>query len=93
MPTPKPFLSYEQQLDKLANEKNLVIGDREYAEKTLKEIGYFSLISGYKDLYRNPTTQKYKDGTTFDEIVALYKFDQSLREPAGADAVPKCLRP
>ena len=51
MSTPKLFLSYTQQLDKLSNVKNLVIGNREYAEKTLKEIGYFSLISGYKDLF------------------------------------------
>jgi len=37
-------------------------------------------VSGYKDLYINPTTKEYKDGTTFEEIVALYKFDESLRE-------------
>ena len=80
MPTPKPFLTYEQQLYKLTSEKNLVINDREYAEKMLKQIGYFALVSGYKELFRNPTTKKYKDGTTFEEIVALYKFDASLRE-------------
>jgi len=28
----KPFLTYEQQLNKLINEKNLVIKDRRYAE-------------------------------------------------------------
>jgi abortive infection bacteriophage resistance protein len=80
MPSTKPFLNYEQQLDKLIYEKNLVIGDRNYAEKFLKQIGYFTLVSGYKELFRNPTTKKYKDGTTFEEIVALYKFDASLRE-------------
>ena len=80
MPTPKPFLTYLQQMDKLTIEKNLVIPNRQYAEKTLKQIGYFSLVSGYKELFRNPTTKKYKDGTTFEEIVALYRFDESLRE-------------
>jgi len=80
MPTRKPFLTYEQQLDMLTNEKDLVIGNRQYAEKILKQISYFSLVSGYKELFRNPTTKKYKDGTTFEEIVALYKFDESLRE-------------
>jgi abortive infection bacteriophage resistance protein len=75
----KPFLSYEQQLDKLQNEKNLIITDRGYAERTLKRIGYFALVSGYKTLLRNPTTKKYKDGVTFEEIVALYNFDTNLR--------------
>ena len=76
----KPFLTYEQQINKLANEKNLVISNKKYAEDMLQQIGYFTLISGYKDLYINPTTKKYKDGTTFEEIVALYKFDENLRE-------------
>lgn len=80
MPVPKPFLSYTQQMDKLVNEKNLQISDRSYAKDVLKRISYFALISGYKDLYRKPTTKKYKDGTTFEEIVALYKFDENLRE-------------
>lgn len=75
-----PFLSFDQQLNKLINEKNLVVKDRAFANKMLKQIGYFSLISGYKDLYINPTTRKYKDNTTFEEIVALYTFDENLRE-------------
>ena len=29
---------------------------------------------------KNPTTRKYRDGTTFNDIVALYKFDENLRE-------------
>jgi len=75
----KPFLTYTQQMDKLVNEKNLVIRDRTSAENTLKQISYFALIGGYKKLFRNPTTWKYKDGTTFEEIVALYRFDEDLR--------------
>jgi len=58
VPKLKPFLTYEQQLDKLIGEKNLVINDRRYAEDMLSQIGYFTLISGYKELYRNQTTKK-----------------------------------
>ena len=76
----KPFLTYTQQMDKLEYDKNLVIADREYAESMLKRISYYALISGYKKLFRNPTTKKYKDSTTFEEIVALYRFDERLRE-------------
>ena len=80
MPNTKPFLSHEQQLEKLTNDKNLIIPDLMYAEEMLKQYGYFTLISGYKELFKNPTIKKYKDGTTFNEIVALYRFDESLRE-------------
>jgi len=75
----KPFLSYTQQMDKLEHEKNLVIADRSYAETVLKRLSYFALISGYKKLFMNPTTWKYKDNTTFEEVVALYRFDENLR--------------
>ncbi len=74
------FLTYKQQIDKLVNDKNLTISDEAYATEMLKQIGYFALIGGYKELFKNPTTKKYKDGTTFEDIVALYKFDENLRE-------------
>lgn len=74
------FLTYEQQIAKLVDEKNLTINNIEYAIDALKQIGYFALIGGYKELFKNLTTQKYKDGTNFEDIVALYKFDENLRE-------------
>lgn len=76
----KPFLSYDQQIDKLTGEKGLLIPDRGYAIAILKKTSYFALICGYKDPFKNPTTKKYKDGTTFDHIVYLYEFDESLRD-------------
>lgn len=76
----KPFLSFEDQINKLQNEKGLIINNRPYAEKMLREIGYFGLIGGYKTPFKNPTTKKYKDGVAFEDIVALYKFDENLRE-------------
>ena len=76
----KPFLSYTEQIEKLIVEKNLTVKNRVFAEGILKQIGYFTLISGYKELYRNPTTKKYIDGTTFEDIVALYELDENLRE-------------
>ena len=77
---PKPFLCYEDQIKKLVNEKGLVISDTKYAIDMLKQIGYFGLISGYKLPFKNLTTKKYKDGTRLEDIVALYKFDENLRE-------------
>lgn len=74
------FLTYEQLVTKLMDEKNLTIQDRTYAILTLKRIGYFALISGYKKLFKNSTTKKYKDGTKIEDIVLLYHFDKNLRE-------------
>ncbi len=76
----KTFSTFEQQVDWLCNEKRLLIPDREYAEDILKHIGYFPLMGGYKHLFRIPLTKKYKPGTSFEEIVALYEFDTELRE-------------
>lgn len=77
---PKPFLSFEAQIHYLETDKILRIPDHEYAKTMLKRIGYFSLIGGYKLPFKNPTTQKYQDGTRFEDIVALYHFDENLRE-------------
>ena len=77
---PKPFLSFQDQINHLVNQKNLVISNPAYAQQMLQEIGYFGLIGGYKTPFKNTTTQKYIDGSTFEDIVALYKFDENLRE-------------
>ncbi len=76
----KVFLNYDQQIQKLKNEKNLLIMDEAYAKEILRQTSYYSLIGGYKDIFKNPTTKKYKDGTRFEDIVELYYFDESLRQ-------------
>ncbi len=77
---PKLFLSFDDQISHLENNKNLAITDKDFAKTMLRQIGYFSLIGGYKAPFKNPTTKNYIDGTTFEDIYALYKFDQNLRE-------------
>ncbi len=76
----KPFLTYEQQLHKLIDEKHLVINNREFAEEKLCDIGYFALIGGYKEPFQDAMTRVYLDNTTFEDIYALYDFDNKLRE-------------
>ncbi len=77
--TVKPFLTFEQQVDNLQLNKHLVISDRDKALKTLEGTRYFSIVDGYKDFFYNPMSRVYKAGTTFDDIVALYTFDEELR--------------
>lgn len=55
----KPFLTYEQQLHKLINEKHLIIKDMDFAKQKLCDIGYFSLIDGYKTPFRDLMTRIY----------------------------------
>lgn len=75
----KPYLTISQQISMLSADKGLIINDQAYAELMLTNIGYFSLISGYKDLFKNPMTRKYENSTTFEDIAALYQFDDELR--------------
>ncbi|MCC8067812.1 MAG: Abi family protein [Clostridiales bacterium] len=75
----KPFLTYTEQLAKLTEEKNLLISDSIYAQDCLTNISYYALIGGYKQLFYNPMTRQYRPGTTFDDLIQLYYFDESLR--------------
>ena len=75
----KIFFTYEQQLNKLQQEKGLIIPDIISATKTLEQLSYYSLISGYKQLFKHTPSQNYKYGVTFDELVAFYYFDEELR--------------
>lgn len=80
MPSQKTFSTFDEQIEHLKSEKHLIITDETYAKDVLMRIGYFPLFGGYKHLFRTPLTKKYKEGTTFNEIVALYEFDSNLRE-------------
>jgi abortive infection bacteriophage resistance protein len=80
MPEKKPFLTYEQQIRKLRDEKGLAIPDETHAIDILTQIGYFSLINGYKTPFKDTATGQYKNGATFTDIENLYYFDEALRE-------------
>ena len=40
----KTFFTYDEQIEKLEKEKQLVISDPDFAKTTLQKLGYFSLI-------------------------------------------------
>lgn len=80
MPVKKPFLTYDQQISKLRDEKGLVIPNEAHAKDILTQIGYFTLINGYKAPFKNLVTGQYKNGTVFEDIENLYYFDEALRE-------------
>lgn len=61
------------------SEKKLSIPDMAAARKALEQLGYYSLIGGYKESFKHAASGKYKHGVTFEEIVSLYFFDEELR--------------
>ncbi len=75
----KPFITYTAQVEKLTNEKHLIVTDTNFAITSLKNISYFGLIGVYKDPFIDVQTHKYINNTTFEDIVALYEFDEELR--------------
>lgn len=74
----KEFSSFDRQIEIIC--EKIAIRDKDEAKEALKKIGYFQLMGGYKSLFRIPGTKKYKEGTSFEEIVSLYEFDVELRE-------------
>jgi abortive infection bacteriophage resistance protein len=58
----------------------LIINNSSLALDTLKNIGYFPVIGGYKTPFINPMTRIYENQTTFEDILALYCFDRDLRD-------------
>ncbi|MGQ4508392.1 Abi family protein [Dermabacteraceae bacterium P13128] len=79
----KPFITYSEQVDLLLA-RGMDIRDRSYAEDVLRQINYYRL-SGYWHTMRvvDPATgrgiDRFRDGATFELVVALYKFDERLR--------------
>jgi len=74
----KPFKTYEELVAKL-KEKNLEIPDEGRVISLLKKHSYFSLVSGYKVLFKQANGQ-YLPTTTIEDILALFEFDDNLRD-------------
>ena len=74
----KPFLTYQEQVDKLKKDKKLQIEDEERAIDLLKRHSYFALVSGYKKPFKKQDGT-YKEHTSLEDIYALYSFDNTLR--------------
>lgn len=74
----KLFMTYDEQVKKL-NDKLLVIDDRDKLISLLKKHSYFTLINGYKKPFKNKDNN-YKKNTRIDDIYALYRFDDCIRQ-------------
>ena len=79
LPFPKQFQS-TADLISLLTERGLIIEDISKAEKYLANIGYFRLSAYFYPLLQLPKTNHvYKAGSTFEQVLNLYRFDKKLR--------------
>ncbi|WP_277100605.1 Abi family protein [Corynebacterium riegelii] len=71
----KPYFFVDEQLAKLYGH-GLDIEDYELAKATLRKIGYFR-FAGYAYFFK--TNGAFREGTTFAQVVDLYRFDELMR--------------
>lgn len=74
----KIFKTLDEQVE-ILKEKGLTIEDYDYSKKIILRENYFFLM-GYRHLFMRPENPKmFKEGTTFNELYALFYFDRQLR--------------
>lgn len=83
MSTNKDFLTYNQQMKRLRDKKNIICAGSE-DKKILVRSGYFNLINGYKTPFICDTDQTtgnhiYLPSTSINHLYSLKLFDDDLR--------------
>lgn len=73
----KPFLSYEEQLEKLKNVYNLKSCNHKGDIMLLKTISYYDLVNGYKDCFME--NNKFIDGITLANIFLFNNIDKRFQ--------------
>ena len=67
----KSFLSIDDQIQRL-QQRNVIISNTEIAKQYLTLNNYYNVINSC-------ARDEYLDGTTFDEIIAIHKFENELK--------------
>lgn len=73
----KTFKTIDEQLD-ILRAKGLVINDFDRARDILLRENYF-FLNGYRSPFLVTGSKRFIDGTTFDELYALFTFDRYFR--------------
>ena len=69
-----------KELTRLLKSRGLLITDTIRAEAYLQNIGYYRLSAYMLPFLSMPKTDhQFKSGTTFDNVLDLYRFDKKLR--------------
>ena len=73
----KEYKNNEELIDYLIS-KNVIVNDRELALKNIEKYSYYSIINGYKAVFKDENSN-YNANTSFEEIFALYEFDKNIK--------------
>ena len=75
----KPYSSPEQIVQVLKS-RGMLIKDEHRVENYLMNIGYHRLSAYIYPFYKSPKSELVlKEGTTFEQVLTLYRFDKKLR--------------
>lgn len=78
----KLFLTYNQQMRKLRNDKGILCSGSLH-KKILVRAGYFNIVNGYKTPFVSGQDENgnhiYISGTSIDQLQAVKQFDEKLR--------------
>lgn len=77
MQTVKPFLSYADQVKQLKS-RGMLFKDSEAAVHQLSVLHYYRL-SAYWHSMREPNSENFKPGTSFELVMDIYRFDEQIR--------------
>ena len=64
----------------ILKQRGLVISDESAALATLSTVSYFRLASFLRPLEADKHTHQLRQGSTLEQVLALYEFDTSLRD-------------
>ena len=71
-----------EELVKLLLSRGLIINDAKRTERYIRSIGYYRLSAYFHPFLKSPKIEhKFKDGTTFDSALMLYRFDKKFMLP------------
>ena len=63
----------------LLRSRGMVFCNEEEAKRSLAHISYFRLKYYWLDMRDEETEHDFKDGASFDNVIARYDFDRNLR--------------
>ena len=75
----KPYSSSEQ-IVQILKQRGMLINEERKVENYLMNIGYHRLSAYIYPFYKSPKADlQLKEGTTFEQVLTLYRFDKKLR--------------
>lgn len=77
----KSFKTINEQVE-ILKDRGLIFISEEHAKVELLRYGYYEIINGYKDAFlvdESSKRDRFIEGTTFEQILALFQFDKDLQ--------------